>query len=273
MVKVMQNLDSKQNGLLSGKRGLITGVANDMSLAWGIAQECHRQGAELAFTYMSEAFLKRLKPLAESLNSDLLLPCNAVNEEDLAKTFAELEQKWGKIDFIVHSIAFADKSELRGRFVNTNQENFLNSMNISCYTLTAMARHALPLLKEGGSIITLTYYGAEKAIPNYNLMGVAKAALEASVRYLAMDLGQDGIRVNALSAGPVRTLATTAIGDFKSMLDYSRENTPLRRNTSLEDVGRTAVYLLSDLSSGVTGEVIHVDSGYHAVGMPLKVND
>lgn len=263
-------MKKSSSGLLAGKKGLIIGVANEMSLAWGVAQECHKHGAEIAFTYMSDAFLKRLKPLAESIEADFLIPCNAANEGDLDETFALIQKRWGKIDFIVHSIAFAHKSSLRGRYVDTQQEHFLESMNISCYTLTAIAKRALPLMESGSNIITLSYYGAEKAIPNYNLMGVAKAALEASVRYLALDLGKDGIRINALSAGPVRTLATTAIGDFKSMLDYSRDNTPLRRNTTLQDVGNTAVYLLSNLSSGVTGEVVHVDSGYHAVGMPLQ---
>lgn len=256
-----------RGSLLEGKRGLIMGVANQMSLGWGIAQAASAQGARLAFSYQSELLLKRIQPLAENVSSEMLLECDATNESQLDAIFAKVEREWGGLDFVIHSIAFSDKNELKGRYVDTTQENFLNTMNISCYSLAAISKRASALMKDGGSIITLSYYGAEKAIPNYNVMGVAKAALEASVKYIANDLGPDGITVNAISAGPVKTLAAAGISDFKSMLKYNESITPLRRNTTLEDVGGSAVYLLSDLSRGTTGEVLHVDSGFHAVGL------
>jgi enoyl-[acyl-carrier protein] reductase I len=266
-MEAMEQESFIRGSLLAGKRGLIMGVANQMSLGWGIAQAAHAQGAELAFSYQSELLLKRIQPLAESISSNMLLECDATNQAQLDTLFDQIEKKWGRLDFIVHSIAFSDKNELKGRYVDTSQENFLNTMNISCYSLAAISKRAARLMKDGGSIITLSYYGAEKAIPNYNVMGVAKAALEASVKYIANDLGPDNITVNAISAGPVKTLAAAGISDFKSMLKYNASVTPLRRNTTLEDVGGAAVYLLSDLSRGTTGEVVHVDSGYHAVGM------
>lgn len=259
----MQN----NKGLMAGKRGLIMGVANDRSLAWGIAQQLADQGAELAFTYQGEALLKRITPLADSVGSNFILPCDVTDDTQVEAVFKAIEDKWGKLDFVVHAIAFADKKELTGKYFFTSRENFLNAMNISCYSFTSVAKYAQPLMKEGGSLVTLTYYGAEKVMPHYNVMGVAKAALEASVRYLAADLGEYNIRVNALSAGPVRTLAASGIGDFRYILKWNEYNAPLRRNTTLDDVGGTGVYLLSDLSSGVTGEVVHVDSGYHVVGM------
>ncbi len=256
-----------QQGLMSGKKGLIMGVANDHSLAWGIAQSLASQGASLAFTYQGEVLKKRVVPLAESLNSSIVLECDVTHEENLAKTFQDLKKQWGTIDFVVHAIAFSDKEELKGKYVDTTRANFLNTLDISCYSFTAVARHAAPLMSEGGSLLTLTYYGAEKVMPHYNVMGVAKAALEASVRYLAADLGKNNIRVNAISAGPVKTLAASGIGDFRYILKWNQYNAPLKRNTTLEDVGGSALYLLSHLSSGVTGEVHHVDSGYHVVGM------
>lgn len=256
--------------LLNGKRGLVMGVVNDKSLAWGIAQSAAAQGAELAFTYQGDALIKRITPLAESLGSNLILECDVTKEETVEATFKELEKRWGKLDFIVHAIAFSDKNELRGRFVDTSRENFLNTMDISCYSLTSVARAALPLMKDGGSIVTLTYYGAQKVLPNYNVMGVAKAALEANVRYLASDLGAENIRVNAISAGPVKTLAASGIGDFRYILKWNEMNAPLGHNTTLEEVGGGAVYLLSDLGKGTTGEVLFVDSGYHTVGMCSK---
>lgn len=254
-------------GLMHGKRGLIMGVANDHSLAWGISQSLAAQGAELAFTYQGDALLKRVQPLAASIGSSFLIPCDVSDDEQLAQVFAQLKKEWGKLDFVVHAIAFSDKDELKGKYVQTSRKNFLNSLDISCYSLTAVCREAAPLMTDGGSIITLTYYGAEKVMPHYNVMGVAKAALEASVRYLAADLGEDNIRVNAISAGPVRTLAAAGIGDFRYILKWNENNAPLRRNITLQDVGGAGLYLLSDLSSGVTGEVHHVDAGYHVVGM------
>ncbi len=255
--------------LLRGKKGLIMGVANNKSLAWGISHACHLQGAELAFSYQGEALEKRIIPLAESVNSTMLVACDVSDMRSVDATFEFIKKKWGKLDFIVHSIAFSNKDELKGRYVDTSLDNFLHTMNISCYSFVAIAKRAAELMSNGGSIITLTYYGAEKVIPNYNVMGVAKAALEASVKYVAADLGSQNIRVNAISSGPVKTLAASGIGDFRSFLKWSEDNTPLKRNTTLEDVGGTAVYLLSDLSSGVTGEVIHVDSGYHIIGMKM----
>ena len=254
-------------GLMTGKKGLIMGVANDRSLAWGIAQAAHHHGAELAFTYQGEALEKRVRPLAESVGSDLVLPCDVTDDASMDTVFTTLEQKWGKLDFLVHAIAFSDKEELKGKYVDTSFDNFQRTMNISCFSFTTLAKRAAPLMQDGGSLLTLTYYGAERVMPHYNVMGVAKAALEASVRYLAMDLGDRNIRVNALSAGPVKTLAASGIGDFRYILKWNQYNSPLKRNVTLEDVGGAGLYLLSDLSSGVTGETHHVDSGYHVVGM------
>lgn len=253
--------------LMSGKKGLIMGVANDHSLAWGISQALHAQGAELAFTYQGEALQKRVTPLAESLNSKLVIPCDVSDDKAIEATFAEIKKQWGKLDFVLHAIGYSNKDELKGMYMNTSKDNFLMTMDISCYSLTAVARHASPLMTDGGSIATLTYYGSEKVMPHYNVMGVAKAALEASVRYLAADLGPQNIRVNALSAGPARTLAASGIGDFRYILKWNQHNAPLRRNIELSDVGGAGLYLLSNLSSGVTGETHHVDCGYHIVGM------
>lgn len=253
--------------LLKGKRGLIMGVANDKSLAWGISEYCAAQGAELGFTFQGEALEKRVRPLAESVGSKLVLPCDVTDAASIQAVFAQVEKQWGKIDFLVHAIAFADKNELKGKYVDTSQENFLNSLNISCYSFTSICKYAYPLMKDGGSLLSLTYLGAERVMPHYNVMGVAKAALEASVRYLAVDLGEYNVRVNAISAGPVKTLAASGIGDFRYILKWNELNSPLQRNTTLADVGGAAVYLLSELGSGTTGEVLHVDSGYHVVGM------
>jgi len=255
--------------LMAGKRGLIMGVANERSIAWGIAQACAAQGAKLGFSYQGEALERRVKPLAESVNADFLVPCDVTDAPSLDAAFKTVEEKWGGLDFVVHAIAFSDKNELRGRYVDTTPENFVNTMVISCYSFTAVAQRAEKLMTEGGSMLTLTYYGAEKVLPHYNVMGVAKAALEASVRYLAADLGKQNIRVNALSAGPLKTLAAAGIGDLRSMLKYSEANAPLRRNVSLEEVGKSGFYLLSDLSSAVTGEVHYVDSGYNVLGMKV----
>lgn len=258
-----------QSNIMKGKRGLIMGVANDKSIAWGMAQELHKHGAEMAFTYQGDAFGKRVIPLAESLNSPLVLNCDASNEADLDSVFARIEKDWGGIDFLVHAIAFSDKEELKGRYVDTSLQNFLTSMHISCYSFTSVMRRAAPLMKKGGSAVTLTYYGAEKAMPNYNVMGVAKAALEASVRYLAADLGPDGVRVNAISAGPMRTLAGAVIGSARTTFKYNVMTAPLRRSVELEELGGTGLYLLSDLSGAVTGEIHYVDCGFNAVGMPM----
>ena len=254
--------------LMQGKRGLIMGLANDKSLAWGIAKHLADHGAELAFTYQGEALGKRVKPLAEQLGSDITLECDVSDMDVLDATFDALKQHWDTLDFVVHAIGFSDKSELRGKFVDTSLDNFLVTMNISAYSFVAVTKRAAEMMPEtGGSILTLTYYGAEKVMPHYNVMGVAKAALETSVRYLANDLGAQNIRVNAISAGPVKTLAASGIGDFRYILKWNEYNSPLRRTTTLDDVGGAGVYFLSDLSSGVTGEVHHVDSGYHVVGM------
>ena len=255
--------------ILAGKKGLIMGVANDRSIAWGIAQEAHKYGADLAFTFQGDALKKRVEPLASSVGSDIVLPCDVTNPESIKQAFAVLEQKWGKLDFLVHAIAYSDKDELRGKYLDTSYANFANTMNISAFSLVAVSKEAEPLLKKSDtpSIITLSYYGAEKVMPHYNVMGVAKAALEASVRYLAMDMGKDNIRVNAISAGPVKTLAASGIGDFRLIFKWNEYNAPLRKNISLQDVGGAAVFLLSSLSGGVTGEVLHVDAGYHVVGM------
>ena len=253
--------------LMAGKKGLIMGVANDRSIAWGIAKTAHAHGAELAFTYQGEALEKRVRPLAEEIGSTIILPCDVTDEASVEATFKELEAKWGKLDFVVHAIAFSDKNELDGLYLNTTRANFLKTMDISVYSFTSVAQKAVPLMNEGGSLLTLSYYGAERVMPHYNVMGVAKAALEASVRYLATDLGGQGIRVNAISAGPIKTLAASGIGDFRYILKWNELNSPLKRNVTIEDVGNSGLYLLSDLGAGVTGEVLHVDAGYHTVGM------
>jgi enoyl-[acyl-carrier protein] reductase I len=257
------------SGIMKGKRGLVMGVANDKSIAWGMASELHKHGAEMAFTYQGDAFGKRVIPLAESFGSPLVLNCDVSKEEDLDSIFARIEKEWGKLDFLIHAIAFSDKEELKGRYVDTTLNNFLTSMHISCYSFTSVMRRAAPLMKDGGTAVTLSYYGAEKAMPNYNVMGVAKAALEASVRYLAADLGPDQIRVNAISAGPMRTLAGAVIGSARTTFKYNVMTAPLRRSVELEELGGTALYLLSDLSGAVTGEVHYVDCGFNAVGMPM----
>ena len=254
-------------GIMTGKKGLIMGVANDHSIAWGIAKALAEQGAELAFTYQGEALEKRVRPLAESLGSNILIPCDVTDKASMDSAFQTLKDKWGEMDFVVHAIAFSDKNELKGRYVDTSVENFTNSMLISCYSFTDVCRRAAELMPNGGSCITLSYLGAERYIPNYNVMGVAKAALEASIHFIAFDLGAQNIRVNAISAGPVRTLAAAGIGDFRQILGWVENNSPLNRNITLEDVGGTGVYLCSDLSSGVTGEVVHVDAGYNLNGM------
>ncbi|WP_342075906.1 enoyl-ACP reductase FabI [Yoonia sp. SS1-5] len=253
--------------LMQGKRGLIMGLANDKSIAWGIAKACADAGAELAFSFQGEALKKRVEPLAQSVGSDIVLPCDVGDEASIDSLFAALEERWGKLDFIVHAIGFSDKSELRGRYVDTSRNNFLMSMDISVYSFTAVVQRAEKMMTEGGSCLTLTYYGAEKVMPHYNVMGVAKAALEASVRYLAEDLGKDNIRVNAISAGTIKTLAASGIGDFRLIMKWNEYNSPLRRTVTQEEVGKSALYLLSDLGSAVTGEVLHVDAGYHVVGM------
>ncbi|MEC7965612.1 MAG: enoyl-ACP reductase FabI [Pseudomonadota bacterium] len=255
------------NGLMAGKRGVIMGLANDKSIAWGIAKACADAGAEMAFTYMGDAFKKRVTPLAEQLGVEIMLDCDVSDPASLDAAFGEIEKAWGKIDFIVHAIGFSDKNELRGRYVDTSRENFAMTMDISVYSFTSVMQRAEKLMSEGGSALTLTYYGAEQVMPHYNVMGVAKAALEASVMYLAEDLGKDGIRVNAISAGPIKTLAASGIGDFRYIMKWNELNAPLRRNVTIEDVGKSALYMLSDLGSGVTGETLHVDAGYHVVGM------
>ena len=258
---------SDNKGLMAGKRGLIMGVANSRSIAWGIAQACARHGAELAFTYQGDALKKRVEPLAAEIGSKLVVPCDVTDMASVDATFAAIEKAWGKLDFVVHAIAFSDKDELTGRYVDTTADNFTKTMFISCYSFTAIAQRAEKLMTDGGSLLTLTYYGAEKWMPHYNVMGVAKAALEASVRYMAADLGPKNIRVNAISAGPIKTLAASGIGDFRYILKWNEYNSPLRRTVTTEEVGDSGFYLLSDLSRGVTGEVHHVDSGYHIVGM------
>jgi enoyl-[acyl-carrier protein] reductase I len=253
--------------LMQGRRGLIMGVANHRSIAWAIAQACAAQGAELAFTFQGEALEKRVRPLAASIGSDFLLPCDVSSDEQMDEVFAALEQRWGKIDFLVHAIDFANKEYLRGRYLDTPRDAFLQAMDISCYSFVATGRRAAAIMNPGGSLLTLSYLGAERWIPHYNVMGVAKAALEASVRYMAADLGADGIRVNAISAGPIKTLAASGIGDSSYMLKCNQYNSMMRRNVGLEEVGNSGLYFVSPLSSGVTGEVHHVDSGYHAMGM------
>lgn len=258
-----------KQGLLSGKKGIITGVANNMSISWAIAQLAKAHGAQVALTYQGEVLEKRVMPLAEELGADFTIQCDVTNLESVKNVFDTVEQKWGELDFVVHSIAFADRNELRGRYIDTSLENFLNSMNISCYSFTTLAKHAEPLMKNGGSLITMTYYGAEKVMPCYNVMGLAKSALETSVKYLANDMGSNNIRVNAISAGPIKTLAASGIGDFKAMLKIHEETAPLKRNTTQQDVAGAAIYLLSDLASGVTGEIQYVDSGYNIMGMSV----
>lgn len=253
--------------LMAGKRGLIMGVANDKSLAWGITQYLHAQGAELAFTYQGEALEKRVRPLAQSVGSNLIMPCDVTDMLSIDSVFDTLKREWGSLDFVVHAIAFSDKNELKGKYVDTSLDNFLLTMNVSCYSFTAVAKRAAELMTKGGSMVSLSYYGAEKVVPHYNVMGVAKAALECSIKYLAADLGAQGIRVNGISAGPVKTLAASGIGDFRYILKWNELNSPLQRNTTIEDVGGAGVYLLSELGQGTTGEVLHVDSGYHIVGM------
>ncbi|MEO3998422.1 enoyl-ACP reductase FabI [Mesorhizobium sp. CAU 1732] len=256
------------NGLMAGKRGLIMGIANNRSIAWGIAKACADQGAELALTYQGEAFRKRVEPLASELGGAYVAgDCDVTDMASVDAVFDGIEKKWGKLDFVVHAIAFSDKDELDGRYVETSRENFQRTMDISVYSFTAVAKRAEKLMTDGGSLLTLTYYGAEKVMPHYNVMGVAKAALEASVRYLAVDLGSNGIRVNAISAGPIKTLAASGIGDFRYILKWNEYNSPLKKTVSIEEVGGSGLYLLSDLSRGVTGEVHHVDAGYHVVGM------
>ncbi len=267
----MQNV---QPGLLlAGKTGIIMGVANNMSIAWGIAQAAHSHGANLIFTYQSEVLKNRVEPLATSIGCNNLIECDVTNEEALDKTFSEVSNFVPSIDFIVHAIAFSDRNELKGRYVDTSKANFLNTLDVSCFSFTSVAKRAQKLMPNGGNLITLTYFGAEKAIPNYNVMGVAKAALEASVKYLAVDLGPQNIKVNAISAGPIKTLAASGITGFKSLLKTGEQANPLKRNITLEDIGGTAIYLLSDLSAAVTGEIIHADCGAHAVGMPDVISN
>ncbi|HLJ20506.1 MAG TPA: enoyl-ACP reductase FabI [Stellaceae bacterium] len=253
--------------IMEGKRGLIMGVANDRSLAWGISKAVSAQGAELAFTFQGEALEKRVRPLAETLGSTFVLDCDVTNEQSVSRVFEAIAERWGRLDFLVHAIAFSDKEELKGKYVETSRGNFLRTLEISCYSFTDLCRRAAPLMTNGGSLLTLTYYGAERVMPHYNVMGIAKAALEASVRYLAVDLGGQNIRVNAISAGPIKTLAAAGIGDFRYILKWNQYNSPLKRNVSIEDVGGSALYLLSDLAAGVSGEIHHVDCGYHVVGM------
>ncbi|KFE33561.1 enoyl-ACP reductase FabI [Thioclava atlantica] len=255
------------NNLMAGKRGLIMGLANDKSIAWGIAKALADAGAELAFSYQGEALKKRVGPLAGELGSDILIECDVADSGSIDTLFDTLKEKWGKLDFVVHAIGFSDKSELRGRYVDTSRDNFAMTMDISVYSFTAVCKRAADMMTEGGSLLTLTYYGAEQVMPHYNVMGVAKAALEASVKYIAEDLGKDGIRCNAISAGPIKTLAASGIGDFRYIMKWNELNSPLRRNVTQEEVGKAALYLLSDLGSGTTGETLHVDAGYHVVGM------
>tara|TARA_Y100000996_G_scaffold207360_1_gene162728 strand:+ start:787 stop:1572 length:786 start_codon:yes stop_codon:yes gene_type:complete len=257
--------------LVKGKKGLIMGVANDRSIAWGISKKLAENGAELAFTYLGDALKKRVTPLAESVNSKFLLDCNVENKDDIKKTFSEIKNKWGQLDFVVHAIAFSDRSELSGEYINTSRENFLKSMLVSCFSFTEIAKEASKIMKDGTSMLTLSYEST-KAIPNYNVMGVCKAALESSVKYIARDLGSKGIRVNAISAGPIKTLAASAIGDAKFLYKWSADHSFLKRNVDINDVGKSALYLLSDLAAGVTGEIHYVDAGYNKVGMPDPKN-
>jgi enoyl-[acyl-carrier protein] reductase I len=254
-------------GFMAGKRGLIMGLANDKSIAWGVARACADQGAELAFSYQGDALRKRVGPLAERVGSDILIPCDVAEGASIDAAFDALRERWDRLDFLVHAIGFSDKNELRGRYLETSLDNFLMTMNVSVFSFTAVMQRAVPMMTEGGSALTLSYYGAEKVMPHYNVMGLAKSALETSVKYLAEDLGRDGIRVNAISAGTIKTLAASGIGDFRYILKWNENNAPLRRTVTQEEVGRSAMYLLSDLSSAVTGEVHHVDAGYHVIGM------
>ncbi len=254
-------------GVMNGKKGLIMGVANDHSIAWGIAKEMAAQGAELAFTYQGETLEKRVRPLAESVGSNLLIPCDVLDKESMDNTFQTIKEKWGKLDFVVHAIAFSDKNELKGRYVDTSASNFTNSMLISCYSFTDVCRRAAELMTDGGACLTLTYLGAERYLPNYNVMGVAKAALEASIHFIAFDLGHQNIRVNAISAGPIRTLAAAGIGDFRQILGWTESNSALCRNVTIEDVGKAGMFLCSDLASGITSEIVHVDAGYNKNAM------
>ena len=256
------------SSLMQGKRGLVLGVANDHSIAWGIASALAEHGAELAFTYQGDGFAKRVKPLAESVGSNIVLPCDVSDDDSIDAVFSAIEKEWGSLDFVVHSVAYSDKDELSGRYVDTTRDNFKLTLDISCFSFTTIAQRAAALMPNGGSLITLTYSGAERVMPNYNVMGVAKAALEASVKFLAVDLGADGIRVNAISAGPMRTLAGSAVGGARQVYKWNEEYSPLRNNTKLEDVGGAGLYLLSELSAGITGEIMHVDSGYNVVGVP-----
>jgi enoyl-[acyl-carrier protein] reductase I len=255
------------DGLMKGKRGLIMGVANNRSIAWGVAEALHRAGAELAFTYQGEVFKKRVVPLVEPLKPAAMIDCDVSNQGSIDAAFAELKRVWGTLDFVVHAIGFSDKDQLDGRYIDTTPDNFRMTMDISCYSFTAVAQRAEKLMPNGGSMVTLTYYGSEKVMPHYNVMGVAKAALEASVRYMAEDLGKKQIRVNSISAGPIKTLAASGIGDFRYILKWNEYNSPLRRNVTIEEVGNSALYLLSDMGKAVTGECLHVDAGYHVVGM------
>jgi enoyl-[acyl-carrier protein] reductase I len=256
-----------KGNLFEGKKGLIMGVANDKSIAWGIAQAIHAQGGKLAFSYQGEALQKRVQPLAASINSDFMVECDVTNTESIKALFESLKQKWGKIDFVVHAIGFSDKNELRGKYLNTSLNNFLNTMHISCFSFTEVAKYASEIMPDGGCLLTLSYYGGEKVMPHYNVMGVAKAALEMSTKYLAKDLGEKAIRVNCISAGPVKTLAASGIGDFRLIFKWNEYNAPLKRNVTLEDIGGAAVYLMSDLGMGTTGEILHVDAGYNVIGM------
>jgi enoyl-[acyl-carrier protein] reductase I len=267
MADIAADLLPLRGSLMQGKRGLIMGVANERSIAWGIAEACAAQGAQLAFTFQGEALERRVRPLAASVGSDIILPCDVADEASIDAAFAGLREHWDGLDFVVHAIGFADKQYLRGRYLDTPRAAFLQAMDISCYSFTAVSQRAVPMMRPGGSLLTLTYIGAERWIPHYNVMGVAKAALEASVRYLAADLGGIGIRVNAISAGPIKTLAASGIGDFRYILRWNQLNAPMQRNVSIGEVGGAGLYLLSDLSAGVTGEVHHVDCGYHTVGM------
>ena len=264
----MAGLQGLMQGLMKGKRGLIMGVANDHSIAWGIAQALHTQGAELAFTYQGEALGKRVKPLAESLKSELVLPCDVEDIASVDETFAALKKKWGTLDFLVHAIGFSDKNELKGRYADTTRANFSRTMVISCFSFTEIAKRAADMMPKGGAMVTLTFGGSTRVMPNYNVMGVAKAALEASTRYLAVDFGGRGIRVNAISAGPIRTLAGSGIGDARAMFAFQQKHSPLGRGVTLDELGGTALYLLSDMSGGVTGEIHFVDSGYNIISMP-----
>ena len=264
---------AKQSNLMDGKRGRIMGVANDHSIAWGIASALAAHGAEMGFTYQNEAIERRVRPLAEELGSSVIVPCDVEDEGSIAAAVGACADEWGAIDFVVHAIAYSDKQELKGKYVATTRENFRRTMDVSCYSFTSLARHAAPHMKDGGSMIALSFYGAEKVVPNYNVMGVAKAALEASVRYLASDLGPDNIRVNAISAGPMRTLAGSAIGGARHIFKWNEQHAPLRRNVQLDDIGGSALFLLSDLALSVTGQVMYVDSGYNIVGVPFPNTD